>query len=66
MPLILALGRQNQADLSMFKASLMYIVSFRTAKTTCLETNKQQQQNIIHIQRTYTVSKREKMKSNVA
>jgi hypothetical protein len=34
MPLIPALGRQRQADLSEFKASLLYIVSSRTAGAT--------------------------------
>ena len=32
MPLILALGRQRQSDLCEFKASLIYKVSFRTAR----------------------------------
>jgi hypothetical protein len=46
MPLISALGRQRQADISEFEASLVYRVSSRTAKATqrkpCLEkqTNK--------------------------
>ena len=31
MPLIIALGRQRQADLSEFKANLVYIESSRTA-----------------------------------
>ena len=34
MSLILALGRQRQADVCEFEASLVYIVSFRTAKAT--------------------------------
>ena len=33
-PLILALGRQRQADLCEFEASLGYRVSFRTARAT--------------------------------
>ena len=33
-PLILALERQRQADLSEFKASLIYKVSSRTARAT--------------------------------
>ena len=33
MPLIPALGRQRQADLSELEANLVYIVSSRTAKT---------------------------------
>ena len=33
MPLILALGRQRQADLCEFKANLIYKVSSRTAGT---------------------------------
>jgi hypothetical protein len=32
MPLILALGRQRQAGISEFKASLVYRVSSRTAR----------------------------------
>ena len=42
MPLIPALGRQRQADVCEFKASLVYRVSFRTGskatEKTCLET----------------------------
>ena len=34
MPLISALGRQKQADLCEFKASLVYIVSSRTARAS--------------------------------
>ena len=34
MPLIPALGRQRQADLCEFKASLVYSVSSRTARAT--------------------------------
>ena len=34
MPLIPTLGRQRQADLSVFKASLVYRVSSRTARAT--------------------------------
>jgi hypothetical protein len=34
MPLILALGRQKQADLCEFEASLVCTVSSRTAKAT--------------------------------
>ena len=34
MPLIPALGRQRQADLCEFKASLVYIVSSRPARAT--------------------------------
>ena len=45
MPLIPVLGRQKQGDLCEFEASLVFMVSFRTARTTlerpCLETNKQ-------------------------
>ncbi|EGV91257.1 hypothetical protein I79_026099 [Cricetulus griseus] len=37
MPLIPALGKQRQADLSEFKASLVYKVSFRTARTANTE-----------------------------
>ena len=33
MPLIPALGRQRQVDLSEFEASLVYIASSRTART---------------------------------
>ena len=32
MPLISALGRQSQADLCEFKASVIYRVNFRTGK----------------------------------
>jgi hypothetical protein len=38
MPLISALGRQRQVDLSEFKASLVYRGSFRTAMDTYRET----------------------------
>ena len=34
MPLIPTLGRQRQMDLCEFKASLVYRVSFRTARAT--------------------------------
>jgi hypothetical protein len=34
MPLILALGKQRQADLYEFETSLGYRVSFKTAKAT--------------------------------
>ena len=34
MPFILALGRQRQADLCEFKASLVYRVSSRSARAT--------------------------------
>jgi hypothetical protein len=34
LPLIPALGRQRQEDLCKFQASLIYIVSFRTARDT--------------------------------
>lgn len=57
MPLISSLRTQNQADLSVFEVSLMYTVSFRIARATCLETNKQ---NIIHLQRMDTIQKGEK------
>ena len=48
MPLILALGRQKQVDLCEFKASLVYIVSSRTAGATgrpCLKKTKNKQTN---------------------
>jgi hypothetical protein len=34
MPLVSEFGRQRQADLCKFKASLVYIASFRTARAT--------------------------------
>jgi hypothetical protein len=34
MPLIPALGQQMEVDLCEFEASLVYIVSFRTARAT--------------------------------
>ena len=34
MPLILAFGRQRQADVREFKVNLVYIVSSRTARAT--------------------------------
>ena len=43
MPVIPALGRQRQADLCEFKASLIYSVSSRTARATkrpCLKKKK--------------------------
>ena len=49
MPLIPALGRQRQADLCEFEASLVYKVSFRivravTQRNPVLKNQKQQQQ----------------------
>ena len=51
MPLIPALGRQEPADLCEFKASQVYRVSFRTARTAVqrnpvLKTNKQTNKKI--------------------
>ena len=39
MPLIPALRRQRQADLREFRASLVYGVSFRTARDMSQKTN---------------------------
>ena len=39
-PLIPAVERRRQADLCEFKASLVYSSSSRTARATCLETDK--------------------------
>ena len=50
MPLILALGRQRQADLCEFKASLVYRVSSRTAGATgrpCLEKTKKKKMDAL-------------------
>jgi hypothetical protein len=44
-----SLGKQRQADLYEFEASLVYIVSFRTAKATHSETLSQTKQNDIHL-----------------
>jgi hypothetical protein len=46
MPLIAALGRQRLADLSEFKASLVYRASSRTARTTQINQKEKRMQHL--------------------